>query len=1501
MKNIIRIYPTVLAFLLTVFNLNAQTEWDNVNITQVNKEEAHTHAIPFTTEQQVQNLSIEQSPYFQSLNGTWKFNWVKDPNALPVDFYKKTFDVSGWDDIDVPAVWQMYGLRNNKNWDKPLYVNTRYPFTYNSTTWSVMADRPSDWTYNNNMKNPVGSYRREFTLPADWDGRDIYVRFNGAGPGYYLWVNGNKVGYSEDSYLPSEFKITDYVTSGVNVIAVQIYRFTSGSFLECQDYWRLSGISRDVFLWSAPKTQIRDYFFQTDLDQQYKDATVTIDVKLTGNALPQGKLTAKIMDNGTVIAQKSFNTPVIGTNTITMDVTNPKKWSAEEPNLYDLVITLESGSNTIDIRGGKVGFRKVNIGTKGELLINGKRMVFHGVNRHDHSEINGRTVSKEEMEKDIKNMKRLNINAVRTSHYPNNPYFYDLCNQYGLYVLAEANVETHGNTGLSGVEAFRKPMVERNENHVKWMRNNVCIFMWSYGNESGNGNNFESVEKAIKALDKTRLTHYEGNSQWSDVSSTMYGSYDHIKGIGEERLAQAKPRPHIQCENSHAMGNAMGNVREMFDLYEKYPALTGEFIWEWKDHGIKVPVPGKDGEFYWAYGGDFNDQPNDANFVADGVIFANHEWSAKSYNTKKIYQPIDFSVKEDNKTFVLKSKLAFKSTEDLEIFYSIIEDGIVLETKPLNQTLQAGESKEVTINALPQNAKADAEYFIRFNVKQKNATWWADAGYEVASEQIQLKQATKPIYSIPTSGTISVQDNTNNFTLSGANFTAVFSKTKGTLESYTLNDKQLINEALELNVFRLPTDNDVRQTESWDKAGIRKLTVEAGTWNVNQSDNSVSLSIINVYAAESNRQNKFSVQLDFKVASDGTLFVNSIIDPASKGVILPKIGFRLSMPGNFETLTWFGRGPWDSYVDRKESCLEGLFNSTVTAQWEQYVFPQETGSKEDVRWMALRNNTGTGLLFVVPEKMSASAVHYKAEELYTNRNNRKKHPYEVNFNSNTIVSLNAKMRGLGNASCGPDVLSQYELKSDYTLFNFMILPIENAMTDEQLSQKARVENPVCAAVDIQRDKKGILTLTTPTPNAQIYYSIDGGTFQIYKNPIDLSNGGNIKAYCKSTGYFDSMETERFYYIAIDKTAWRVVKVSSQNGGDEASNAIDDNENTIWHTPWGTNEPKHPHEIIVDMIDIYTVEEFTYLPRPDLSNGRIKAYTVYFSNDPAQWGTAAASGEFTNSSGWQTVKITSKPEARYFRLVVRSEVEGKAWASAAELGIEASAKRTSVVGNCDELNANEKYWIRHLYSGLYLQYKKDTSDKYEGDFCINPLSVNDMNFVFSFTPVADLTNTYHISVNGQYISGSDWRCVLGTSTDNNGRVQVNFEPDCTVTFNGLWQGATRYFNLDATTPGSFIYADKTKGAMWILENAADVNIIPIDNNSNVAVYPTLSTGEITVSSSQPASITILDFLGKSLATYKSTGIQTLNMNYPNGIYFVVVESDQINTFKIILQK
>lgn len=1264
--------------LLSAQTMSAQTmkEWDDVSINSINRETAHTLSIPFADESAVSRNMAEESPYYQSLNGTWKFRWVKDPSLRPNGFEKPSYNVAAWDDIDVPATWQIYGVRHNKNWDKPLYTNVVYPFSYNQSTYSVMADRGGWLTYNNNMKNPVGSYRRTFTIPESWDGRDVYVRFNGAGHGYYVWVNGEFVGYAEDSYLPSEWKITDRLVEGENTIAVQVYRFTSGSFLEDQDYWRLTGITRDVFLWSAPKTQIRDYFATTTLTNNYTTATVKVATDIQGEGVRKGTLEVKLLDAGSVVAETTANATV-GTQNLSLTLSNPKLWTAETPYLYDLVVTLKDGKKTIDIRGNKIGMRQVSVLSNGAIAINGKAIKFHGVDRHDHSNINGRTVSKEEMLKDVMLMKKLNINAVRTSHYPNNPYFYDLCDKYGLYVLAEANVECHGNTGLSSVDKFKAAMVERNERHVLTMRNHSSICLWSFGNESGGGNNFEAVSKAIKVLDTTRLTHYEGNSTWCDVTSTMYGSVETMENIGRERQNEAnsgkKPRPHVQCENTHAMGNSMGNQREFYNIYEKYPALAGEFIWDWKDQGLEMPVPGNPSKTYWAYGGDFGDNPNDGNFCTNGVIFADYTYSAKAYNVKKIYQPADFTMTDSIKgIFTIKNKTAFTNLNKYEFCYEILEDGIRIKDGKLDVDLDAARSKNVTINGLlPDNVQDDAEYFIRFSVRQREATDWAEAGYEVASEQFRIRKAlNKPIYS-SAPGNITVSETTTTYTVSGDSFEATFSKSTGLLTTYTYQGVKMLTGSLRFNAFRVPTDNDGSHKAEWDNMGLRNLTSKAGAWNVNKEDGAVTLTVNNTYTGSNST--KFTTEMSYRILPDGAIIVSSIIDPEQKGTILPRMGYTFEMPEGFEQFAWYGRGPWENYRDRKECCHVGLYHSSVTDQWTGYVLPQENGNHEEVRFISLTNQAGQGLMVVAPELMSSTVGHWRAKDIYTNRDNRKKHPYEVTFIKNSVVSIDAATRGLGNNSCGPDVLSKYELRASRTNFSFILLPLSQPLTDAQLVKKGRIANPQCSPVSATYNK-GRVTLSTSTQGATIRYSTDGGkTYSNYTTSIAFASGGTITAICEKSGLAPSQPATYTFDMYINKSGWKVYNVSSEQGGNEAAkNAIDGNPSTFWHTRYSGDTPKHPHTIIIDMGKAYNITHFIYQARNDGSqNGRIANYEIYFSNSPTSWKTTPdLKGTFANNGSEQAVALSKTTSARYFKLTALSEVNGNAWASAAELSIRA---------------------------------------------------------------------------------------------------------------------------------------------------------------------------------------------------------------------------------------
>ena len=1288
----------------------AQTikEWDDVSITNLNRQRAHTLDVPVASASAVASAytptnALEASPYVLSLNGTWKFQWVGTPDKASDSFMRSDFDASAWDDIDVPSSWQVYGLRHGKAWDKPLYVNVAYPFTYDRDTWSIMADRPERFTYRGDMKNPVGSYRRTFTLPADWKDRDVFLRFNGAGHGYYVWVNGQFVGYAEDSYLPSEWKVTDKLHKGENTVAVRVYRFTSGSFLEDQDYWRLTGITRDVCLWSAPKTRISDFFFRTTaLKADNTEASAAVTVTVGGKAPKKASIEAQLKDGERVLATQSAAVNALGEVELTFpSVTGITAWSAEQPRLYDLVLTLKEKNKATDIRALKVGFRTVSVRNDGALLVNGNRIIFHGVDRHSFSENGGRTLTKAEIETDLLQMKRLNVNGIRTSHYPNNPYLYDLCDRLGLYVLAEANVECHGNTRISGIELFRAPMVERSVRHVLTLRNHASIVIWSAGNECGGGNNFETVMDSIGRLDPTRLTHYEGNSQWSKVTSTMYANLDYIERTGRDRLRDFEEgrtgiRPHVQCENTHAMGNSMGNQREYFELYERYPALAGEFVWDWKDQGLKVSATGQPLTFealglkgktdvrsildpskgeYWAYGGDFGDNPNDNNFCCNGVVLADASPTAKSFNMKKVYQPIDFFVKDSAScTFTLKSKLQQRVLDDLAVTYSVLEDGVEIGRGAISDVrLAVGATRDVTLSdvrdLIAKRAVAGAEYFIRFSACQKNNTEWADAGFEVAKEQLLLRAATgRQPYSPATSTALSVSKDNGAIVVSGADFSARFAQ--GELQQYTVKGRQLLSAPLSLQTFRLPTDNERGRVGTYDGMGLRHLTLEAGNFEVNADKGGqfVDITAVNTYTSDA--AIRFVVRQKVRVMADGVMAFSATVDPQIKGSELPRLGFRTELPKGFDTMRWFGRGPQDSYRDRKEAALIGAYQSRVSDQWTNYVLPQEHGNKEDVRWMAITNDQGVGLLVVAPETMAASASHWRPEDNYVNGGNRARHPYQMKFCEQTILNLDIYNRALGNASCGPDVIQKYRIPTNVAHMNLLLMPVTAAQTDQQLSERARVLSPLCSAVDI-KESKGLVTLSCPTPGAAIRYAVDGGKEQTYTAPFTLPDGGTVRAFASAPGRQPSIANEQVINAHVDKSAWRVVSVSSEQDWNEAAqNAIDDNPSTFWHTRYRPDTPRCPHEIVVDMGTEQRVAAFVYQGREDMGNGRVSRYELYLGQQPDQWGEPVLTGRLNNTSAPQELNIPSHPKARYFRFVILSTHDRRDYASAAELGITA---------------------------------------------------------------------------------------------------------------------------------------------------------------------------------------------------------------------------------------
>lgn len=1480
------------------------TEWDKVSITSVNRETAHTVSFPMESAADISKGDYTQTPYCISLDGTWKFKWVPNPGQAPKNCFGADYNDKTWDNITTPSSWQVFGNTNGKSWDKPLYCNVSYPFSYNEQTFSVMADRPGWFTYSGNMTNPVGTYRRKFTIPEDWDGRQIYARFNSVGHGYYLYVNGKIVGYSEDSYLPSEFDITQYVTTGENQIALQVYRFTSGSFLECQDYWRLTGIHRHAFIWSAPKTQIRDYFFTTDLDDAYRNAVATVEFKIQGTTLTGATVTATITDDeGNVIATADKAVSKAGDYTLKMNVTNPKKWSAEEPNLYNLALELKnSAGESIDIRGNRVGFREVGVRSDGALIINGKRIVFRGVNHHDFSPTYGRAIPNDEILEDLMVMKRLNINAIRTSHYPKDPYFYEMCDKYGFYLIAEADVECHGNTGLSWNENFRAAMTERNANQVLWHRNHPSVCLWSLGNESGNGNNFATAREAIRNLDKTRLIHYEGNSDYGDVGSNMYPDVSGISWQGSSRLGQSYPKPYIVCENSHSMGNSMGNQRENFDMYYRYPGLTGEFIWDYKDQGLRTKNSA--GTYYWAYGGDFGDNPNDGNFCINGLVRPDWSYTPKTYNVKKIYQPVDFH-QLNAKSYMMVNRLAFHPTSDYDITYTILEEGREISTGTITKVVNGGDSATITIPGLPTDAKPEAEYFVRFSAKQKEKTEWEDAGYEVASEVHPLNKPVKPVYAVPSEGGLKVTTTTAAIQVEGDNFSVQFTKAKGTLTRYKYGSSVVINSDLKLNLFRLPTDNDGNQKGNWDNMGLKNLTVKCNSSSVEWAEDSSMVDVTFADTYTGNGDNRWDVDMKYLICKDGTIIVSTMIKPNVQGVVLPKMGFRTELPASYEQLTWFGRGPWDSYVDRKESCFPGIWESTVKDQRIDYILPQEHGTKQEVRWMALRQKSGLGVMFVAPDQMAASAVHWRAEDNYTNSGSRVKHPYEFKTVGTTVVSLDAATRGLGNSSCGPGVLNKYELYAGNRSLRFFIMPLTAEDDIQSMSEKARVEVPLCEPVSCTRDNNGRISMSTPTNGATIYYSLDDGdTWKKYTSAFALSQGGDVLCYAILDGGYKSTVSKYTFGIYVDRSQWKVLSVSSQHGGNEGSKVLDNNNGTFWHTEYSGSEPRPPHEIVIDMGKTYKVSELIYTARTDgNSNGMIKEYEVYVSQSSKVWGSPVATGSFRNTTSPQTAAFGKVVEGRYLRLIARSEINGNAWASASEITITTTSATQASPCGCGEISSGATYYLRDVQSGLYL--KQLSSPSNGGQYALAELELNDASYKFTFAKVSGFTSYFTLKNSNKYMQkGTDWHIVAGSATSNTDSwIQVEQQYDMVVLLKGMWQTGL-YINMDSHAAGSLIFSNKQSGNEFQLINQKDITGISDVKGDDVEIHMADSKGNVDITLTQPSVVVVNNMSGTQLLKVSQPqGVSRLYLPYPDGIYTVMVKGlngEALKRSKIVIK-
>jgi len=1107
------------------------SDWENPEMIGRNKEPAHCTNFPFSNYSQAVQGTREGSLFFQSLNGSWKFNWVKKPEDRPVDFYKLDFDVSQWDKIPVPGTWQLYG------YGIPIYTNVDYPFEIVNPPYI-----PHD-------NNPVGSYRRNFQIPKAWQDRQVFIHFAGVKSAFYLWINGEKVGYSQGSMTPAEFNITKYLKKDINIIAVEVYRWSDGSYMEDQDMWRLSGIYRDVFLYSTPQVHLRDFFIKTDLDEQYKNGQLNITARIRNYSSdvsdtyvieaillnPEGnKVQDCLLMKNEIPKIQPWDDSVVELNCA---IKNPLKWSAEKPFLYTLIFQLKnSAEKIIEYEQGKFGFRKIEI-KDSQFFVNGVSVTLKGANRHEHHPQFGRHVPRETMIKDITLMKQFNCNVVRTSHYPNDPYWYELCDRYGLYVIDETNLESHGANGIlpRSNSKWLSAALDRINSMIQRDKNHPSVIMWSLGNEAGSGNTFLKMRDFAHKIDPSRPVHYEGFNEAGDVYSRMYPTVEQIIKYGKEEHS----KPFFICEYAHAMGNACGNLKEYWEAIDNYKSLIGGCIWDWVDQGLLQKD--ENGTEYFAYGGDFGPPGtiSDGNFCLNGLILPDRKITPKLWEVKKVYQYIKVDgVDLRNGKVRIWNKYHFTNLNKFDVEWTLTEAGRTKQNgKVKSLNIAAGDSKTVTIPFKFFQTIDGAEYWLKFSFKQKGNTLWAKQGHEVAWEQFQIPFDTKakPVVKFSNDSEITVIKKENNVIVTGNNFSVKFNRKHGTLNSFLFQNKELIHseddktDAPMLNVYRAPLDNDINVKKEWKSAGLDKMKRKLCSFEIEKMEGqAVQVHTKIEYSAKNNCG--FFHDCTYTVFSNGDILLDNQVKPFGKLPGLAKIGISMVIPGEFENLQWFGRGPQENYPDRKSGAAVGVYKSTVEKQYVPYITPQDNGSRQDVRWLALTNEENTG--FIVASRrnnFAKTALHYSTKDLETAT-----HTNELKQREQIFLSIDYKQRGVGNASCGPEILDKYKVNAEQCAFSFSLRPY--IINRGEISSIARYELPVVTEPFVTRDKHGVVNIFSLTENTKIYYTINGDdpdqSAKLYTEPFTQVGECTIKAKAFKGDLKSRIKNEKFAQISV---------------------------------------------------------------------------------------------------------------------------------------------------------------------------------------------------------------------------------------------------------------------------------------------------------------------------------------------------------------------------------
>ena len=1311
-------------FLYGIESQPVGTEWEAPEKLSLNKEQPRAYFFSFGDVESAKKVHPEASKYWQDLNGTWKFHWAPNPGERPKNFYEAKFDAEDWDDIKVPSCWNVVGIQKDGSlkYGVPIYCNQPVIFKHTVAVgdWKggVMREPNKDWT-TYKYRNEVGSYRRTFTVSEDWKDREVYINFDGVNSFFYLWINGKYVGFSKNSRNTATFNITDYLVKGENVVAVEVYRNSDGSFLEAQDMYRLPGIFRDTYLTSTAKVEVRDMKINTDLTANGASVEVNAKLRNLGKKAAKGyTLNYSVYENklysddivgqvGQPVASESFTLEKDDNKAIStkFNIENAKLWSAEQPNRYTLVVELkDKKGKTVDVVSSYFGVCKVEIkDTKAEddefglagryFYVNNKPVKLKGVNRQEINPNSGNSITHEQMEEEIMIMKRGNINHVRNSHYSCDPYWYYLCDKYGIYLEDEANLESHeyyyGDASLSHVPEFKDAHVARVMELVHAHVNHPSIVIWSLGNEAGPGDNFKAAYNAIKEFDLSRPVQYERNNDIVDMGSNQYPSIAWTREAVKGKYNMKYPF-HIS-EYAHSMGNAGGNLEDYWEAMESTNFFCGAAIWDWVDQSL-YNYDKTTGEKYLAYGGDFGDKPNDGMFCMNGILFPGHKPKPEYFEVKKVYQNVGVKAVDITKGQIeVFNKNYFEPMTDVEMVWSLWKDGKKIQEsnafKGPRNILGPREKGNYTIPFDYNSLDANSEYFVKVQFLLAKDMPWAKKGYVQMEEQLPVKSAAQ-FASIKESAkgdkpTLSQTKEKN--LIKGNGFSVVFNNTTGTINSLQYGNKVIFADGNgpKLDAFRAMVDNDNWAYHQWFAKGLNNLqhkvldskvyTKEDGTvvlaytvesqapYGQNIRDLGISSGKYEITKSKDFGPDdfKFTTNQIWTVYPDGSIELEANINSNEPGLNLPRLGYVMKTPSDLKNYTYYGRGPQNNYNDRMNGAFVQLYNSTVQDQFVHFPKPQSMGNREDVRWCALTDEAGNGAQFISTTTFSASALPWSAMQMV-----EAPHPYQLPKSDGNYLHLDLKVMGLGGNSCGQGgPLEEDRIKAGNHSMGFIIRPVQKSY---DMSERAKVSAAGDMPLGVARDRAGKVTISTEKKDAVICYTLNGNKkVQTYSEPINMRNGGTITVWEKSN---DKLKTT-MTFEKIETVPVEVMYASSVESGEgDPGHLVDNDPNTIWHTMYSVTVAKYPHWVDLDCGEVKTLKGFTYLPRQNGPNGNIKDYQIQVSNDGKTWGDVLVKGSFENNAKEKRVMFSKPVKARYVRFTALSSQNGQDFASGAEMGV-----------------------------------------------------------------------------------------------------------------------------------------------------------------------------------------------------------------------------------------